>query len=817
VYAATVFIGGVFAHAAVAHRPLMWIAGAVLAAALAATRFDHARISSAAIAVATFSVAVASAQLAAFYFPRHDIAAFVGDEQRIAKIELTLDRPLRLIGTQQQHAGVRPMPPKQVTTARVVRVLTKSGWEHASGDILVTLEPPNEKLAMGQTIRVCGMLQRPPPAMNPGAFDWQAYYREQRILTQLSIPHADGVEIVHFGRPSFIASARESVRRALAAGFTEEQSLDHALLRALVLGDTDPELRDVQEQFRRTGTSHHLAISGMHVAILGMVIYGICRVLRVRPRVTVIVATCFVVAYGVVALPSPSVIRSVMLCAAFGLGIALGRSHDNLQLLAVSVLAMLVYHPLDLYNAGFQLSFGTVLGLILFHKLVFGCLGGEPTADERAALSTARPERRLVWVYRARRWCLAIMTPSLVAWAVSMPLIGFHFSQLNPWAVLGSIVLAPVVFVALVGGFLKIILTALLPFGAAWWATAASYPIEWMRWSVDVLGKLPGNDVPLPTRSLLFIFLYYVLLTIPLLSGFRPYWKRTLRVAPGLAVLLFALIPLAGGATSRPRDGSLRLTLLAVGAGQCCVMEMPDGRVVVLDAGASITDPVRKCIAPFLRSRGRMHVDELWLSHGDLDHTGAAAELIRAFGVPRVVTSTEFDEHAPENPSNEQLIETTRDRNVSVQRFKRSEQAAVARNVTLDVLWPPEKSPGMNSNNDGLVLKLTYARRTILFPADIQQPALSALLHDSRDALRCDVLVAPHHGSSEAATALFVKAADPLYIVSSNDRTLSQKQRAFEKLISGRPLFRTSQCGAITIEIDRNGGVIVTPFLPPPS
>ena len=112
------------------------------------------------------------------------------------------------------------------------------------------------------------------------------------------------------------------------------------------------------------------------------------------------------------------------------------------------------------------------------------------------------------------------------------------------------------------------------------------------------------------------------------------------------------------------------------------------------------------------------------------------------------------------------------------------------------------------------MLKLTYARRTILFPADVQQPALSALAK-SPEQLPCDVLIAPHHGSAEAATAAFLKAADPLYIVSSNDRTLSQKQRLFDKLAGERPLFRTNRCGAVTIEIDRNGGVIVAPFVPP--
>jgi competence protein ComEC len=90
---------------------------------------------------------------------------------------------------------------------------------------------------------------------------------------------------------------------------------------------------------------------------------------------------------------------------------------------------------------------------------------------------------------------------------------------------------------------------------------------------------------------------------------------------------------------------------------------------------------------------------------------------------------------------------------------------------------------------------------------------MSALLASSPEALRCDVLVAPHHGSAEPSTASFLAAADPLYIVSSNDSTLSQKQRQFDELAGERPLLRTDRCGAVTVEIDRNGGVTVTPFI----
>ncbi|MEA2709707.1 MAG: competence protein ComEC, partial [Phycisphaerales bacterium] len=583
VAAAGVFIGGIVCHTALAHRPIAWLACAILAVLLALTQFRAARISSAAIAASLFFAAVAAAQLATFQFSRGNVSAFAGDEQRIARLELRIDRPLRVIGTNFQSTR-RPMPPKQVTTAKVVRVLTTSGWRDSDGNILLSLDPPNDKLAMGQTIRVCGMLQRPPPAMNPGEFDWAEYYREERILTQIHVPHADAVAVIANGRPSLVAIARESVRRALAAGFREDQSLDHALLRALVLGDSDPELRDVQEQFRRTGTSHHLAISGLHVAVLGYLVYQLCRMLLIRPRRIVLIAMTFVIFYGVVALPSPSVIRSVVLCSALWLGVICGRSIDHLQLLALSILAMLVYHPLDLYNAGFQLSFGTVLGLMLFNNAMLRFMGAPATPDEKAALGAQHPEARVALWFRTRHTALQVLSPSLVAWGVSMPLIAFHFQQLNPWAVLGSIAMAPVVFLALIGGFLKIILTALLPMFAPTWATVAAAPVGWMRNMIDWIGMLPGSDVPLPTRSILFIVLYYALLFIPFLPVARPRLRKTCRLAPGLAVLMLVMIPLTGGAAA-PADGTLRVHMLAVGAGQCCMIEMPDGRVVMLDAG----------------------------------------------------------------------------------------------------------------------------------------------------------------------------------------------------------------------------------------
>jgi competence protein ComEC len=108
---------------------------------------------------------------------------------------------------------------------------------------------------------------------------------------------------------------------------------------------------------------------------------------------------------------------------------------------------------------------------------------------------------------------------------------------------------------------------------------------------------------------------------------------------------------------------------------------------------------------------------------------------------------------------------------------------------------------------------LSYAGRTVLFPADIQLDAMRELLK-SPGQLKADVLVAAHHGSSELTTPAFVSAVDPKFIISSNGSPLSEKQKQFEEMIGSRPLYRTSNCGAITLHIRPNGAIAVETFVP---
>ncbi|WP_428936958.1 ComEC/Rec2 family competence protein [Fontivita pretiosa] len=818
--AAAALIAGIFAHPHVPHRPVLWIVvlSWLLLIALLAQRLKIAsdwpvRCCLAALLCAIFFAGVAVAQLEAFFFARNHISLFATDQPRLSQLELHVDHPPRVLTS--PFASHRPLPPKQVLTASVQAVKTWSGWRRASGQVLVQIAQPHPRLRQGQVIRIMGMLERPGPAMNPGQFDWAGYYREQRILASVQVAQADCIAIVRAQPVGPVAWLREQARRALARGFAASRALDHALLRALLLGDNDPELRDVQEQFRRTGTSHHLAISGMHVAVLGGVVFGACRIGRVGPRAACWLALGFVVLYGIVALPSPPVVRSVLLCACFAFGILQRRTTDPFQLLAISVIAMLVYHPMDLYNAGFQLSFGTVLGLMLFTRPLAEALPGYDF-DQRLARSMQRPGRVWILWIKLRQWSCAVLAASIVAWVVSMPLVAVHFEQLNPWAIVGSILLAPIVFLALVGGFAKVLLTLLWPSLADTWAALAARPVAGMRHTVDWLARFPGADVPFPAPPIWMIILFYALLLLWLVPWHTPALRWSLRsgslaACAGLALLL----PFSAGPTlARPAGDELRLTLLAIGAGQCAILEPPGrGDVILIDAGSvTLSDMLRKAIGPFLRHRGRRDIRAVFVSHANYDHFSAVGEVVTAYDVPQVYAAPQFTIHAIDNPLAEQLLRTLDQLDRPPRPVARG-QRLVFDGVRIDVLWPAPDCT-LDANNCSLVLRVGWAGRSILLSGDVQSPAMRELL-GSPEQLSADVLVAPHHGSLEDLTDSFVSAIGPRVIVCSNDRTLSARQREFDRAMAGRLVYRTHRCGAITLIIRRDGQIAIEPFVHP--
>ena len=278
----------------------------------------------------------------------------------------------------------------------------------------------------------------------------------------------------------------------------------------------------------------------------------------------------------------------------------------------------------------------------------------------------------------------------------------------------------------------------------------AMQPVALLRVAMSMVFQAARRRCSIAAPPVWTIVAFYGLLCLPLLPVAGKAVRWGMRCAPLGACAMLLLMPgLLGFARLGVSGGKLRLTLLSIGAGQCAVVEIPGRGAIMVDAGSStVSDPLHECIEPFLHHEGRMGLDSIYLSHGDFDHISAAAGAWDECAVKEIVTTPVSSRPFGRKRALPSIGADARWRRPSAAQVVTGENFDFGGGAVGQVLWPPPHAK-LNSNNGGMVLRITYGGKSILFPADIQDPAMRELLKTPA-VLKSDVLVAAHHGSSEA-------------------------------------------------------------------
>ena len=558
-------------------------------------------------------------------------------------------------------------------------------------------------------------LKNPHGFRNPGGFNYEAYLFARHIRATGYIVQKGGRQYISESEGFVFNRLRQRVRHRLEAVLADSNQL--GILGALAIGDKQALSASQWKVLRVTGTSHLLAISGLHLSLVsglvfllsriawGYFAYGPRRLPAQRFAVFPALVSAFVYS-GLAGFSIPTQRALVMLTSLY-LSILLSRQPFRLQALALAMFAVLIYDPLSVLSPGFWLSFGavTIIYFIVTRRSDTGYwMQG---LRVQAGISVGLVPLSLLFFQSA-----SLVSP--IANLVAIPLYGLIVVPLTLLA-LASFALLP----DPVGSSLL--------HAAAWLSEPGWNWIEWLSKFSSAAFHFAAPAMPVVLMAMGGM----ALVAMP-------------RGTPLRYIGLLLCIPVSWHAAP-PAIGEFRATLLDVGQGLSLVVRT-HRHTLVFDTGAKFSDRLNageSVVVPFLRQRGVSRIDTLIISHDDIDHIGGLRSVRAAMRIDRLISNVP------------QALPTE-----SCTRGRKWEWDK----VHFEILHPDVGASG-HHNNDSCVLMVRSSQSSLLVPGDIEKPAELELTRKYGDRLHVKYLVAPHHGSRTSSSRDFLAAVRPEWVL----------------------------------------------------
>ncbi len=682
-------------------------------------------------------------------------------------------RDVRVVGViadlpQAFENGVRFQFAVEAADAAVPSRLLLAWYQGRQGEAEEGAQAPPPVHA-GERWQLTVRLKRPHGNRNPHGFDYEAHLFERAIRATGYVRAADGNGRLDafVWRPAYgVERLREEIRSRFLNALPGH---DYAgVLVALVVGDQRAVETGLWQVFSRTGTTHLMSISGLHVTMVaglfGLVVSWCWRrappwALRLPAQKAAVAAgAAGALLYALLAGFGVPAQRTLYMLSVVGAALWLGRTAALSRVLALALLAVLIADPWAVLSAGFWLSFGAVA--VLFF------VGSGRLAP-----------RHWLAQWGKAQWAVTVgLMPALLA----------LFQQLSLVSPLANAVAIPVVSlvitpVALLGAVLPLDALLLLDHTL----------LSWLMRLLEYLADLPAavwQQAAPPPWALLLGGAGCVWLLLP--HGFPTRWLG--------AVLL---LPLLTVAPERPAPGEVKMTVLDVGQG-LAVHVQTRGHDLLYDTGPLYSPDANggnRVILPYLRALGVRRVHGLIVTHQDKDHSGGVLSVLDGLPVEWIASSLPAQAGLHEAGGHRPCL---------------AGQSWEWDGVRFDVLHPrfTDYAAPRKSNDLSCVLRITAGGRRVLLTGDIEAPSERALLARGRKDVSADILLVPHHGSKTSSSEDFVGAVSPataIFTVGYRNRFRHPHPDVTARYRDvGARLLRTDRDGAITIRIDGKGAAV---------
>jgi len=564
----------------------------------------------------------------------------------------------------------------------------------------------NNKPTYGDKIRISEVLRLPQEATTEGLFDYKDYLEQQDVYAVIVVKYPESILDIN---PEFkpfetILKLKHGIENYF---YRDMGKKDASLLLAMLFGQQMRLDKSLKNKFIRCGIMHIFAVSGLHIGIAILIFFMTMRILQVRQNVTSILTIFFIILYAMLTGFRPSVMRASIIGICYMISFIIKREANPFNVLSLSALILLLYEPRFLYQAGFELSFTAVLGILLIAPIL-------------------RDVIRFKYPIITNLIC-----GTIAAQISTLPLVVYYFNMLSIIGYISNLVIIPMLFGIIYTAFFSLIFGFIIhPLGSIFNAVN-SYLLYMIQASTDFFSSLPFAAINYPNLSFPAIFVYYIAVGFVLYKWNSEKWskvqKRARLVILALVLILILFINfLAAG--SKNLSGELKITFLDVGQGDSIYFEFPDGKNMIVDGGPPQVG--KYIIEPFLKDKGVNSIDCVVLTHPDADHLSGLCDVIKNFKVGSVIANGVV------HTSNEYIdfLKYIKSKNINFKIVRRWDEIDDFNPVKIFILHPDEENFDIySSNSKSIVFKLIYKDFSILMCGDIESDAEYNILREGFD------------------------------------------------------------------------------------
>ncbi|MDO4187450.1 MAG: DNA internalization-related competence protein ComEC/Rec2 [Lachnospiraceae bacterium] len=654
---------------------------------------------------------------------------------------------------------------------------------------------------IGQLISAKGAYSNFQKPENDGQFNMRRHYRIRGYEGAIKNAKVYGRSHKYSMYRQFLFDVKEHTKELYKYYIDDEEA---GALSAMVLGDKSFLDEDIKDIYQTAGISHILSLSGLHIAAVGMSVFTIMSAIGLGVFMSSAVSVVLIVSYGILTGLSTSTVRALTMFLLALLAKNIGRTYDILSALCLSSILILFEMPYYVYDAGFLLSFTSVIGIALIY----------PILDD-ATDQGERNKIRISFLYKIRKTLLyekirQSICVSLAAMLATLPVTVNTFYKISRYGVIINIIVVPLMSAVLGVGIIASIIGNIIgkyrPFKLITWAMltiAEKILVLYKTLSISI-SNIPGN-IWITGRSTITRNLVYIT-TIIILCLIHKYYKKTETSQNSIykyKLITVILIIFSIGILTGKNHMDYSINVLSVGQGACNILYGKNVPTVIIDGGSIDVKNVGKYrIIPFIYSNGIDEIDYLFVTHNDSDHISGIKELIsdRYSGIRiKNIFLSAYDE---------EIVSLAHERKININYMKKGDYID-NNGFLIQCINPVEKTESVEDANDNsLVLKISYKGFEALFTGDISSDVERKII-DYGDDISADFMTVAHHGSRFSNSSDFITGVNAkIYTISAGENNSygHPHKETLERLgqrIPDAKILRTDESGQITVIVDK--------------